>query len=266
VISTATRVKNDPRDAAARLQLLRRFDFGQREAARHTAIDGVTYKIAEYREEREAAFRLIYDAYTQSGLMKPNPTRMRVTPYHLLPTTDIFLAVRDGEVLCTLTLIGDGELGNPMESIYGDEVQSLRDKGLYFGELSCLADRRQPGPETLRILTNLDGLISQYARHNGMDLLLIAVHPKHEAFYRRLFGYKHIGKLRSYPSVGDRPAVAAAHDFARMDIERYPMYDQVYRTRYSPWELLPRPMLEDDRDYFRDAADMCGAYIPMAAA
>jgi len=229
-------------------------------------IDGVTYKIAEYREEREAAFRLIYDAYTHSGLMKPNPTRMRVTPYHLLPTTDVFLAVRDDEVLCTLTLIGDGERGIPMESIYGDEVGSLRNKGLYFGELSCLAERRRPGPEMLRILTNLDGLISQYARHNGMHKLLIAVHPKHEAFYRRLFGYKQIGKLRSYPSVADRPAVAAAHDFARMDIERYPMYDQVYSTRFSPWELLPRPMLEDDRDYFRDAADLCGAYIPMAAA
>ena len=96
--------------------------------------------------------------------------------------------------------------------------------------------------------------------------MLVAVHPKHEAFYRRLFGFRQIGKLKSYPTVGDRPAVAAAHDFARMDVERYQMYDQVYATRYSAWELLPRPMLEGDRRYFRAASEMYGNYIPMASA
>jgi hypothetical protein len=234
--------------------------------ANHTTIDGVTYKIAECREEREAAFRLVYDAYTEAGLMEQNPFRMRVTPYHLLPTTDVFLAMRDREILCTLTLIGDGELGVPMESIYAKEVSALRNHGDYFGELSCLADRRQQSVQLLTILTNLNGLIGQYARSNGMDHLLIAVHPKHERFYRRLFGFRQLGELKSYPSVGDRPAVAAFHDFARMDTERYPLYDKIYGTRYSPWELLPRPMLEEERDHFRPTAELCSSYIPMAAA
>ena len=44
---------------------------------------------------------------------------MRVTPYHLLPTTEIFIALHQGEVVLTYTLVLDGRLGVPMESVYG---------------------------------------------------------------------------------------------------------------------------------------------------
>src|SRR5690606_3507969 len=59
--------------------------------------------IAATRAERERAFRLIYDAYVRSGLGTPNAWQMRVTPYHLLPTTTIFNATltdgpEEGEV------------------------------------------------------------------------------------------------------------------------------------------------------------------------
>ena len=58
----------------------------------------VEYKIANSREERAAAFRLVYDAYLKGGLGEPNPHQMRVTPYHLLPGTEVFIAVLEGKV------------------------------------------------------------------------------------------------------------------------------------------------------------------------
>src|SRR5438552_1361440 len=75
---------------------------------RQTVIEGVAYKVASTRQEREAAFRLVYEAYTGVGLMEPNAYGMRVTPYHLLPTSEVFVAILDGKVICTLSLIGDG--------------------------------------------------------------------------------------------------------------------------------------------------------------
>ena len=44
-------------------------------------------KIAESREELEACFKLLHDAYVSSGFMTPDPSGMRVTIYHALPTT-----------------------------------------------------------------------------------------------------------------------------------------------------------------------------------
>ena len=44
-------------------------------------------KIADTREELEACFALLHDAYVSSGFMKPDPSGLRVTLYHALPTT-----------------------------------------------------------------------------------------------------------------------------------------------------------------------------------
>jgi hypothetical protein len=230
-----------------------------------TTIDGITYKIASNRQDREASFRLVYEAYTHCGLMQPNPFGMRVTPFHLLPTTDVFIATFRGEAICTLSLVGDGELGVPMESIYKREVISLRERGLYFGEVSCFAERRPKFNDFLPVFVNLSSLVMQYARRNGMDQLLIVTHPRHERFYGRLLGFERLGAERVYPSVCDRPAVASSHEFDRLDRVRYPLYDEIYRHIYPFGQLQPQPMPETDRDYFRPATEACNSFIPIAA-
>ena len=75
-------------------------------------------RIGASREELFAAFHLVYEQYLRSGLMKPNSYRMRVTPYHLLPSTEVLVALDRGAVTCTMSLVRDGELGLPMESVY----------------------------------------------------------------------------------------------------------------------------------------------------
>ena len=44
-------------------------------------------KLAQTREELCACFHLLHDSYVSSGFMKPDPSGMRVTIYHALPTT-----------------------------------------------------------------------------------------------------------------------------------------------------------------------------------
>jgi hypothetical protein len=262
-IASPTRLREEGRKIGTWPLRLR--SFGTDPFQKGTTIDGVTYKVADCREEREAAFRLVYEAYTQAGLMEANQYRMRVTPYHLLPTTDVFIATHRSKVICTLSLIEDGEQGVPMESIYEEEVRELRDQRLYFGEVSCLADMRESIADFLPVFGNLSGLVVQHARVIGMDQLLIVVHPRHERFYGRLLGFERIGAEKSYPSVCGKPAIACSHQFDRLDQQRYPLYDQIYGVGYCPWELLSQPMLDADREYFRPAAELSSSYIPMAA-
>src|SRR6478672_7416482 len=49
-------------------------------------------QLASRREELFAAFSLVYNAYLRTGLVRPNPFQMRVTPYHLLTSTDVIVA------------------------------------------------------------------------------------------------------------------------------------------------------------------------------
>ena len=93
----------------------------------------IEYRIANNRWDCLAAFRLVYETYLNRGLIEPNHFRLRVTPFHLLPTTHTFLAIQNQKVICSVSLIGDGELGLPMESIYHEEVNRSRGAGTVCG-------------------------------------------------------------------------------------------------------------------------------------
>ena len=44
-------------------------------------------KLAETREELEACFHLLHEAYVDAGFMEPELSGLRATVYHALPTT-----------------------------------------------------------------------------------------------------------------------------------------------------------------------------------
>src|SRR5438105_13373752 len=121
-------------------------------------------RIAGSYDDRMAAFDLVYRKYVEAELIKPNRFKLRVTPYHMLPTTNMFVAGEGNRVVCTVTLIGDGELGLPMESIYPLEILDRRRRSLYVGEVSCLAFEPMPLNRFLLVFMHVTSLVAQLAR------------------------------------------------------------------------------------------------------
>lgn len=212
------------------------------------------FRIAQTRDDYCGAFRLVYEAYLRAGLSRPNPFGMRITPYQLLPTTEVLVAVHHGEIIATLSLVRDGQLGLPLENTYPEEVAALRAQGLHLAEVSCLADRRhvrdnpgQPGPACPAPATamRLMSLMAQCALARGVNQLLIAVHPRHARFYQRFTAFEPIGGLRSYQAVCNRPAVALALDIDRAPIEHPELYRRFFGLPFPPDALTPCPILPE---------------------
>lgn len=221
-----------------------------------TEASGTHYRIVCNKADRIAAFRLVYDNYLSKGLIQPNPYQLRVAEHQLLPTTTVFAADRDGQIICTVTLIGDGQLGLPMECIYPSEINAARDRGLYVGEVSALAVDDVEFRTFLPIFVELTRLMAQFARANGMDQFLIAVHPKHARFYQRFMGFEQIGGLKEYPSVQNAPAVACCLDFARIDRERPACYNNFFGVPLPQSELKSDPMTDGEREAFGHVVDV----------
>jgi hypothetical protein len=215
----------------------------------------IQYRIATTKWERLAAYRLVYDHYMKAGFIQSNPFRFRVTRHHLLPTTQVFLALRDEEPICTVSLIADTSLGLPMESIYHEEVAQSRDNGLYVGEVSALAGCTTDFRSFLPIFVQLTRLMAQYARKQGMHQFLIAVHPKHAGFYERFMGFEEIGPVREYPCVQNAPAVACCLDFERIDRDRPKCWYDFFGTPLPESHLEPFPIEEDELNDYRPVAD-----------
>ncbi len=202
------------------------------------------FRIASSLDERWAALELVYDSYLRAGLITANQHRVRVTPYHLLPTTEIFVAVRDGYVTHTMSLVADGELGIPMQCVYGREVGQLRAEGYRFAEVSCLAGSRE-SPDAL---LHLYRFIFCFGLYRDLDYFLIAVHPRHARFYQRVLAFEAFAGERSYPTVRNHPAVALKLDLRTAAWRFPPRIARFYQEAdYSETDLRPAAPTEDER-------------------
>ncbi len=219
----------------------------------------VAVKVASTRADREGAFRLAYESYLRAGLCGPTASRLRVTPYQLLASTDIFIAELRGEVISTLSLVRDGELGLPLEAIYQSEVQARRRAGIRLAEVSCLADRRQSDARFFGLFCDLCRVMVQMADREGIQQLLIAVHPRHARMYCRAMGFQQIGDNRDYPAVKGNPAVALCLDFVQLQRDRPDIWERFVGAPLPAKFLETQPISDDDQRYFlaltRDAGD-----------
>ena len=195
-------------------------------AARSSA--DIRLHIASTREEREAAFRLVYQAYQSTGLCQPNAEEMRFTPYQILPTTDILFARVQEEVVCTLSLVRDGALGLPMEDLYADQIEERRAAGLHLAEVTCLADRRNDPSRFFEMFCDLSRLMVQLAQKQAVDQLLITVHPRHAPLYIRYMAFQTIGDRRDYSTVNGNPAVPLCLDLHEIQMNRPPRWEKFF--------------------------------------
>lgn len=191
-----------------------------------TPSERLVLKLAETREELEACFTLLHDAYVAVGFMKPDPSGMRATIYHALPTTTTLLAKFDDRVVGTLSLIRQSVMGFPMQKIF--DIEPIVRQGGNIAEVSALAVHRSFQASGGTILFPLMKFMYEYAR-NCFDTrhLVIAVNPRHIAFYESILFFRRLkqGEVSHYGFVNGAPAVGA-----HLDLEHAP---RLFRRCYD---------------------------------
>ena len=180
-------------------------------------------KIAETKEELEACFRLLHDAYVDSGFMKPDLSGLRVTIYHALPTTTTLCAKFDGEVVGTLSLIRESVFGFPLQAIF--DLSKVRAQKGKIAEVSALAVHPKFRKTGGAILFPLMKFMYEYCttffdtRH-----LVIAVNPNRIEMYESLLFFQRLTEteVENYDFANGAPAVGASLDLreARGQLKR----------------------------------------------
>ena len=196
--------------------------------------DRLQLKIAETQEELEACFRLLHDAYVQSGFMKPHPSGMRVTLYHALPTTTTLCAKWDDEVVGTISLIRDSAFGFPLQAIF--DLSGVRALEGNIAEVSALAVHPRFRKTGGAILFPLMKFMYEYCttffdtRH-----LVIAVNPSRIEMYESLLFFQRLtaNVVDKYDFANGAPAVGGW-----LDLRFAP---EIFRDAYAA--KLPRKNL-----------------------
>jgi hypothetical protein len=172
--------------------------------------DDICFKIAESREELEAAYRLVHDVYVREGYSDPHDSGLRVNLRYALPTTTTFIGTHEGRVVITMTILGDSPLGLPMDMIFSSELYELRCQGRYIAEVGAFASHPDFRGRSQAVAFNTNKIMWTYAtRSLQVDDLVIAVNPKHERIYKHLILFETISTdVKSSHYVKDAPAIA----------------------------------------------------------
>lgn len=201
-----------------------------------------TFEIAFRRGELKAALELVYREYVRSGLTHLSRHGIRVTAYHTLPTTEVFVVKDRGQVVCTMSLVRDAMLGVPMESIYTNEINQRRRMGIRLAEVSCLAFDRKEEYSSFAGLSRLMAFTAQCAVRRGVHQLVIAVHPRHASFYRRFLAFEYIGEEKIYAAVRGNPAVAMVLDLRYLSVSNSRAYRRLFGKPFSEETLRYKPV------------------------
>jgi hypothetical protein len=185
----------------------------------------LTLKIAQTQDELEACFRILHDAYVGSGFMRPDPSGMRVTKYHALPTTTTLCAKIDDRVVGTLSIVREGVFGFPMQSSF--DLTEVRAKGGQIAEISALAIDREFRSTGGRTLFPLMKFMFEYCtQHFDTRHLVIAVNPSHIEMYEALLMFRRLrgSTVDRYDFVNGAPAIGATLDLAAAPAQ----FEQIY--------------------------------------
>lgn len=197
---------------------------------------GLVLGIARTREELESCFHLLHDAYVAEGYMAPDPSGLRVTPYHALPTTTTLYAKLDGVIVGTVSLIRQGAFGLPCQSIY--DLDRLGCQQGRVAEVSALAIDPAHRATGGRILFPLLKFMYAYCRrYFDTRHLVIAVHPKRIELYEAILLFDRVEgePVGAYAFAHGAPAVIASLDLAQAESRYAEIYGRAPRERNLHW-------------------------------
>lgn len=184
--------------------------------AKMEGIDRPSIKIAETLDEYHQAFSILHDVYRASGyLAHPHPSGMLINLYHLLPKCCVFIFKSYFDVYSTMSFIPDTQLfGLPIDDLYRNEIDRLREKGRKVAEIGSLATLRHHCGQNIMVF--LSKAIFHYALLTNTDDLCIMVNPKHVRFYQSIFLFEPFGDKRHYDKV-NASAVALRVDMRSIE-------------------------------------------------
>lgn len=202
--------------------------------------------IASTEEDLSSAYQLLHDSYVNSGFMKPDPSKMRVLPQHVLPQTTTIVAKWDGHVVGTLSLIRDNPFGLPIEKIFN--INERRQGGRRLAEVSSLAVDPQYRGQANRALFPLFRFVYQYAKHYfGTHEFVIAVNPSTVDMYLSFMLFERLSsRSKSYDFVQGAPAVGLYLNFDTCENRWKKVFADkpMNKNFYKYWTEIPT----DDRN------------------
>ncbi len=155
--------------------------------------DSYGIRLTDTPNGRNSASMLVNKMYAWRGYagthqLSDDPNRITLT------------ATDKGDVVGTLTIGVDSQIGLMADQIFREELDAHRGRGAKLCEFTKLAF--DPSVRSKASLANLFHLAVIYARDiHGCTDIVIEVNPRHRRFYQQMLGFQREGDMKTNPRV-----------------------------------------------------------------
>lgn len=203
-------------------------------------LDRIDCRLAITPEDREAIFRLRYEAYLEEGAISANASRRFTDAFDEAANAWIFGLYIDEQLASSIRFhIGTPAFyDSPSYRVFADILDPEIEAGRTFVDPTrFVTDKRlsklYPG---LPYATVRLGWMA--AEHFNADHLLCAIRPEHQSFYRRMFNHHVICAARPYPLLAKPICLMTTNYAESADLvhRRYPFFRSTYFERRMLFE------------------------------
>jgi hypothetical protein len=211
-------------------------------------LDRIDCRPAQTAAERDAIFRLRYDAYLREGAIAPNNSGAFSDPYDEADNTWLFGLYIDGELASSLRLhvASASNRDSPSRKVFADVLETELDAGKVIVDPTRFVTHKhysRANPGLIYATVRLAWLAAEYF---GADHFLVAVRVEHQAFYRRTFNHFPICGPRPYPLLAKPISLMTVHYPTVVDEvhQRYPFFRSTFFERRMLFErAMPVPQV-----------------------
>jgi N-acyl-L-homoserine lactone synthetase len=198
------------------------------------------YRRADSEADKEAIYRLRYDAYVREGAISENSTRTFSDSFDNSDNAYLFGLYIDGELASSVRLhVADESTSDlPSLEVFPDYLQPKLDAGIvlvdstrFVADEKFSREHRGLPYATLRICM----LAAEYF---GADEMPAPVRAEHQAFYRRAFEHRLVCEPRPYPQLAKPICLMTIHfpSAASRLYSRYPFFRSTLAERQTLFE------------------------------
>jgi hypothetical protein len=202
-------------------------------------LERVEHRAAIRPADREAAYRLRYEAYLRENLLNRRVDELLYDEvYDASPNSLTTMTTIDGELASTVRIhvIADEEAVSPARDVFPDVVTPyLRARRVIIdpSRLAARADMARRFPELPYFALRPPWMA---AHHFNADYIVLSAASGHEPYYRRVYRFQTLSGLRSYPKVTAK-VVCMGLDFAA-EMERVETRYPCFRSTRAEREAL----------------------------
>lgn len=161
------------------------------------------YRRADTDEDRDAIYRLRYEAYLREGAIKPNFSRRFSDRYDDLDNAWVVGTFIDGQLASSMRLhVATRDFPDLVAAdVFPDEVRPEIEAGkTVIDPTRFVVDptMAQAFPELPYLTVRIGHMAAEYF---DADIVLATVRSEHQAFYKRVFGHISVCDPRPYPTL-----------------------------------------------------------------